>query len=89
MEIFFSLLILWAVALAGIITPKTARPILPSYNNMNVYADYDIFYNIETFWPDGTYLEITFPESYADTLGIVTAPTCEAEDGNGNAYSSC
>lgn len=58
---------------AGLIYPKTSRPVLLSRNNYKSYADYTFFYQITSYIPTDAILEITFPTTSFDSgLGIST-----------------
>lgn len=70
---------------AGIITPKTLTPVLPAYNNAYYISDYSFYFQIETYMPEESTLQITFPStSYISGLGI---SSCQAEDMSGNPLS--
>jgi hypothetical protein len=86
-----ALAVTWGAELqAGLIKPKTSKPISLSFNNKAYISDYTFKFQIQTSTPATSVLKITFPsDSYESGLGISTAPTCTAQDEKANAYSSC
>lgn len=70
------------LAFAGIIFPKTPRPIIASRNNIDTVSDYTFYFQITSYVPENAILSITFPYGYANDLGITT---CKATDWNGEA----
>ena len=79
------LLTLVSLAFSGQITPKTATPIVPEYNNAGLTSDYTFYFQIETAIPEDGEIHVTFPSSiYLSGLGI---SVCAAEDDDGNSLS--
>ena len=60
----------------GRIYPKTSRPILLSRNNAESLSSYTFFYQISSYIPSDSLLEVTFPSSvYPSGLSLTT---CQA-----------
>lgn len=74
-------LALIALVSGGTIYPKTSTPILLSYNNAGSISDYTFSYQISSYIPSTSILEITFPSSvYSNGLNM---NNCTAKNWNG------
>lgn len=80
------LILLISLASAGRIYPKTSRPILLTRNNAGSSCDYTFYYQISSYIPSDSILEITFPETkYPSDLGL---SSCSVTNWN-NILLSC
>ena len=81
-----TLLTLLAVTYGGFITPKTPWPIRPAFNNVGILCDYQFYYQIETYMPASSTLQIIFPSTNFET-GLGIQSTCQAETGDGDSLT--
>jgi hypothetical protein len=71
--------------LSGRLDPKTARPILLSRNNAGSKSSYTFSYQIASYIPPDSILEVTFPATvYPDGLSL---SNCKATNWDGTVLS--